>query len=317
MAKRSSTVPSKQSQAAEDRNNYLTSFDLKAELLFEALLENGVDDSNIVIKNNGVFFRNFRKDKINISNDNINEEIVNFELSRDGFYDILPESIFHNYRNRNTSTDPVEEFKNRKREEKEGRHFFSPLENEFFRFKHLIQWFESDFFSKLNSDKIADIIRIILAVDNRIPDKLVVKLFYNLLKQNQNQDQSVETIVGILENILQEKVNFDYTYIKLDNLHDTNSNSDDLVLGVTTTLQSNEKIYLKKYNFTIGPLKESENLKYFFENQTMDLFIKTFFNLFLPLHIQFSFNVLLKEQDEKFVFDDANYKSRLGISTLI
>ncbi len=46
-----------------------------------------------------------------------------FKLSRDGFYDVLPEGITHNYRTRSRSEDPVEEYKKRKKEEKEARHF--------------------------------------------------------------------------------------------------------------------------------------------------------------------------------------------------
>ncbi len=298
-------------------HRHLTSFDLKAEIIFNALLESDIDDSDINIINNSLFFRNFRKDRMDISYDSINKDTVNFEISRDGFYDILPESITHNYRNRSVNSDPVEEFKNRKKEEKEARHFFNPLENEFFRSRHLIESFELDFFSNLNSNKIADIIRTVLAVDDTIPDKLIVKLFYALLKQNQNSDQSIDTIVTILENILQEKVHYTTSNIKLDNSYDINSTKSELLLGVNTTLQSSEKIYLKKYNFIIGPLKDSENLKYFFKNQSMEMFITTFFNLFLPFQIQFSFDIKLNDADEKFIMEEYSYKSRLGISTLL
>lgn len=307
----------KENKSIITNHRHLTSFDLKAEIIFNALLDSDIDDSNIVIKNNSIFFRNFRKDRMDISFDTLNKDIVNFEISRDGFYDILPESIIHNYRNRSTGSDAVEEFKNRKKEEKEARHFFNPLENEFFRSRHLIESFESDFFSNLNSNKIADIIRIILAVDDSIPDKLMVKLFYALLKQNQNNDQSIDTIVIILENILQEKVHYTASNIKLDYSYDVNATKSDLQLGVNSTLESSEKIYLKKYNFIIGPLKDSENLKYFFKNQSMEMFITTFFNLFLPFQIQFSFDIKLNDTDEKFIMEEYSYKSRLGISTLL
>lgn len=307
----------KESTFIVTNHRHLTSFDLKAEIIFNALLSSDIDDSNIVIKNNSLFYRNFRKDRMDISFDTVNKDAINFEISRDGFYDILPESIVHNYRNRSSSNDAIEEFKNRKKEEKEARNFFNPLENEFFRFRHLTENFESDFFSNLNSNKIADIIRSILAVDKVIPDKFIVKLFYALLKQNQNSDQSIDTIVGILENILQEKVNYTSSNIKLDYSYDVNAAKSELLLGVNTTLESNEKIYLKKYNFVIGPLKDSENLKYFFKNQSMEMFITTFFNLFLPFQIQFSFDIKLNDADEKFIMEEYSYKSRLGISTLL
>lgn len=300
-----------------NNHRHLTSFDLKAEVIFDALLNRDVYDENIVVKYNSLFYRNFRKDKMDISYDAVDDDIVNIEISRDGFYDILPESIVHNYRNRNVGTNPVEEFKERKKEEKEARNFFNPLENEFFRFRHSIENFESDFFSKLNSNKIADIIRIILAVDDRIPDRLIVKLFYALLKQNQSNDQSIDAIVIILKNILQEDIHYTSSNIKLDSAHDENYTNPDMILGVNTTLESNERIYLKKINFVVGPLKDSENLKYFFKDQSLQLFISTFFNLFLPFQLQFSFNVTLNHDDEKFIMNEDSYKARLGISTLL
>ena len=156
-----------------------------------------------------------------------------------------------------------------------------------------------------------------MAVDEVISDTLVVKMFYALLKKNKSKNQSIENIVIILEEILNEKVTFTISNAKLDFGHDVIEKSEDLVLGFNTTLQSNEKIFLKKYNFIVGPLKKSADIESFFENQSMKIFLTTFFNLFLPLHIQFSFDLKLNSDDEQFKIDDSVYRSRLGISTVL
>jgi hypothetical protein len=300
-------------------NNHrqLTTFDLKSELLFNALLDKEVDDLNIVIKSNGLFYRKFSKDKMNIAPDAVNPDIINIEISRDGFYDILPESFVHNYRDKEIKDDAVQEYKNRKREEKEARHFFNPLENELFRFRHGVEQYESDFFANLSSNGIVDIIKIILVVEDSIPDYLVVKMFYALLKHNQNTDQSVENIIKILEDMLDEKVTYTATNIKLEHAYDVVEKNNDLIMGINTTLESHQRIFLKKYLFSIGPLKNSENLQLFFQNQTMESFVRTFFNLFLPFHVQYSFDIHLNFEDEQFTMDDSIYKSRLGISTVL
>ena len=117
----------------------LTAFDLKAEVLFGALLKSHVDDLNITINPKGLFYRKFSKDKMSINRDVLDTDVLNLDISRDGFYDVLPESISHNYRNTDLYSNPVEEFKTRKKEEKDARNFFNPIENELFRFRYAIE----------------------------------------------------------------------------------------------------------------------------------------------------------------------------------
>ena len=296
---------------------HLTTFDLSAELLFDMLLKNKNDDLNIVLKPNGVFFRKYSKDTMNVATDVNDYDVLNIDISRDGFYDILPESITHNYRNRDQRNDASQEFKIRKKEEKEARHFYSPLENELFRFRHQIEKYESDFFSKISTNGIADIIRMILGVEDNIPDLLTVKMFYALMKQKGNAGQSVEDISLILEKILGEKVSFTSKNIRLENANDIEEGSGDMIMGITTTLQSSQEIFLKKYNFNIGPLKNPDNLPNYFDQQVLQNFLNTFFNLFLPFQVQYSFEIQLNAEDEVFSMDDTIYKSRLGISTVI
>jgi len=295
----------------------LTSFDLRAELLFEAILTNKIDDLDILLKPNGVFYRKFSKDTMNISTDPNDSDILNIDISRDGFYDILPESITHNYRNQDQRYDASHEFKIRKREEKEARHFYNPLENELFRFRHQIEKYESDFFSKISTNGIADIIRMILGIPDSIPDILTVKMFYALMKQKGNAGQNISDVAVVLEKILGENVSFTSKNIQLENGHDVVENSGEMIMGITTTLESNEEIFLKKYNFTIGPLHNPDNLPDYFSEHVLENFLNTFFNLFLPFQVQFSFEIHLNPEDEIFSMDDTIYKSRLGISTVI
>jgi hypothetical protein len=298
-----------------DNHRHLTSFDLRVELLFNAIIEKKTSDFDVVIKPKGIFYRKFSKDKMNVVADSIDSDIINIDISRDGFYDILPENITHNSKNREVAEGHSTDFKHRKREEKEARHFFNPLENELFRFRHNIEEYESDFFSKISSNGIVDIIKTILEVEDTIPDYLVVKMYYAILKQNQSVNQSVESICEILETMINEEVGFSTSNIQLDNVQDIVEKSTDLILGINTTLESNRNIFLKKYNFSIGPLKNSENIQNYFLNQTMEIFLTTFFNLFLPFHVQYTFNIKLNLEDEQFQIDEKNYKSRLGIST--
>ncbi|WP_130736598.1 hypothetical protein [Flavobacterium sp. J27] len=295
----------------------LTVFDLKVELLFDSLLKNHVDDENIIINSKGLFYRKFSKDKMTINRDAIDTDLLNIDISRDGFYDVLPESISHNYRNTDIYSNPVEEFKTRKKEEKDARNFFNPIENELFRFRHAIEQNENHFFSNLNANGIVDIIKTILVFNEDVPNELVVKMFYALLQLKDNSNQNMDEIVSILEQIINEKVTYKTSYIKLEKVNDNNDNSSDLIMGINTTLESSERIFLKKYNFIIGPLKKSKDLSKYFQNQQMESFLNNFFNLFLPFHVQYSFDVILNKKDQAFAMGEQEYKSRLGISTIL
>jgi len=307
-----------------EENNYftqnfkhLTLFDLRAELLFNALLENKIDDLDIVIKPNGLFYRKFSKDVMNVTQDVNNPDVLNIDTSRDGFYDILPESISHNYKGKDRE-DAVQEFKTRKKEEKEARRFFNPLENEFFRFRHFIEQYEAEFFATLSTNGLADIIKLILGVEKPVPDKLLVKLFYALMKQKDNASQDMANICLVLENLLEEKVTFTAKNIQLEHVFDVAEEPSEMIMGLNTTLESNEFIFLKKYHFNIGPLQNPDNLPYYFSNQVLENFLNTFFNLFIPFHSQYSFKIHLSKEDEMFAMDDTTiYKSRLGISTVL
>jgi hypothetical protein len=306
-------------------NNYFTenyrslsNFDLKAELLYDALLDQKIDDLDIVFRSRGVFFRKFSKDVLNITQDSSNPDVLNIDTSRDGFYDILPESITHSQQGKEYRDDPVQEFKTRKKEEREARHFYNPLENELFRFRHAIERYESDFFSTINTNGIADIIKIILGIEKELPEHLLVKLFYALMKQKDNVDQDIGQTCKVLENIIGEKISYTAKNIKLEHVFDVAAAPSEMIMGINTTLESSEYIFLKKYHFSIGPLHNPENLSYYFFDEVLDNFLNTFFNLFIPLHLQFSFEVHLHPDDELFTMDqETTYKSRLGISTVL
>jgi hypothetical protein len=291
--------------------------DIRAELFFDSLLKAGIPDDDVNIKNNGLFYRRYSKDVLSAAADVNDSDIINIALSRDGIYDIMPESLTHNYRVNDEREDPVEEFKQRKREEKQARHFYNPLENELFRFRYDIEKYEADFFSSLNIGGVADIIRVILGIEDIIPDKLAVKLFYAFIKQKSSGNQEIYHISKILESILNEKVTYRTTNIKLDHVYDIESGHEDMIMGINTTLESSENIFLKKYDFTIGPLEDPDNLPYYFNGQVLEAFVNTFFNLFIPLQSQFSFIISLTAEDELFSMDDTLYKSRLGISTVL
>jgi len=296
----------------------LMKFDARVELLYDMLLKHGVQQDDINIKPNGLFYRKYSKDVMSVSQDNIDSDILNINVSRDGIYDILPQSITHDYRGRDQREDPVQDFKSRKKEEKEARHFFNPLENEFFLFRHEIEKFESKFLSGLSTTGVADIIKTILGIEKPMPDNLVIKLFYALMMQKSKPANNIGELCQILKDIIGEQVSYTTDNIMLENNFDIEEKQEEMIMGINTTLASSEKIFLKKYHFKVGPLTKPSNLPLYFIGEELENFLNAFFNLFIPFHSQFSFEMSLNTEDEMFSMDDEIiYKSRLGISTVL
>lgn len=292
-------------------------FDIRSEVFFNALSKNNFSDSDIRILFDGIFYRKFNKDIIAIDEDVHDTAITKISLSRDGFYHTLPEGIVHDYRSIDKKTDPVEAYKQRKKEEENAKYFFSPLENEFFRFRYMIEELEEALFQQMNTHGIADVVKEILGVDTNMPDTLVIKLFALLMQEKSFISGDIFKIQKALQAIIQERVSITSKYITIEPDVHEKPNKEPMILGINSTLQHQKEIYLKRYHFIIGPLNSSSQLLDYIFNGTMKGFLEVFFNLLLPFHTQFSYEIDLNENDQMFVLKETAYNSRLGISTVL
>src|SRR5690606_25634740 len=128
-----------------------------------------------------------------------------------------------------------------KREEAEARHFYSPLENEFFRFRHQIERYEADFFREINAYGLSDVIRTILGVSENVPPRLLVRMFFLLMRQKDYVSRNLDEVCKGLEFIIGEKVKIVIENIKLEQGFDPFEKQEDMLLGINTTLESKEE----------------------------------------------------------------------------
>lgn len=291
---------------------------MRSEVLLDILLNEGIDDANLKFLFDGTFYRKFNSDVMRVESDPNDGELMNIHLSRDGFYNVLPEGVTHDYRNEYKKTDPVSAYKKRKREEAQAKHFYGPLENELLRFKQQVEANESEFFQNISTHGNADIIRMILGIKEDVPDAIIVKLFALLMQQKSFVSNDINNIKRALASIIGEKVSVTTKNIKLAQNTDIVTNNEEHTLNTTFTLESNNEIFLKKHHFIIGPLHSSSRLLDYICNGSMKKFLAIFFNLFLPYYAQYSYQVNLSSKDEQFdINNEIIYKSRLGISTVL
>jgi hypothetical protein len=96
----------------------------------------------------GSFSRSYREDIGAVMPPVGSSEALRIDVAREGLYDMLPEGVFHDTRPRGADIDTaaaVQEVEQNRREEREARRFFLPLEQEFYRQKVAIEHREHAF----------------------------------------------------------------------------------------------------------------------------------------------------------------------------
>jgi type VI secretion system protein ImpH len=137
--------------------------DLKAEVIAAGLIQKGVPSSQIIIHPKGTTQRSYRKDVsafYTLLSDYDNTEYLYLETHRDGFYDSLPENIFHQPtrgRTEKNKFEVIDEIRKHRAEEKAARKFFLPLEQEFLNIRTLLHLLEDDFEKNSENSKLIDV----------------------------------------------------------------------------------------------------------------------------------------------------------------
>lgn len=237
--------------------------DYKAEAIAAQLIQQGVHPDQIIISAKGGSQRAYRKEVSSFHTTHSNydhAEYLYLETHRDGFYDALPENIFHQPtrgRTEKNKYEAIDEIKKHREEEKAARKFFLPFEQAFSRIKTLLHLLENDF------DKNTDNSRIIQIFSEHWPilKKLdtyhayiflrIVPLIHRIRNNFEQSSQAIRLILGVPVEILRYKPG------KID----STVSSFDLggcVLGIETTVGKELMDGEYDLKINIGPVKENK-----------------------------------------------------------
>src|SRR5262245_2843800 len=108
-------------------------FDFKASVVAAELSGNGISADTFFFRNRSSFRRPVARDIEDIywSNGEGRDQRLIFDLNREGIYDMLPEAVIHQPGGRKKTGDATKLGNELRKEERDARNFFSPLENEF------------------------------------------------------------------------------------------------------------------------------------------------------------------------------------------
>lgn len=110
--------------------------DFRASVVAAELVGRGLPADAVFFRNESTFRRAVAKDiagiSWNIDSNGDSEDLLVFDLNREGIYDMLPEAVVHTQARKQKADEAAYKHgRELRRQEREARKFFSPLENEF------------------------------------------------------------------------------------------------------------------------------------------------------------------------------------------
>jgi len=254
----------------------------KAEIFVTEILENSdLELTDIDVFNQSTFSRSYRRDVIDFKVDSYSRDTdkLQFNVARNGLYDTLPEGLFHDTVSAKSNISYKELHQKQKKQEKDARSFFAPLENEFFTQKVIIEKSERKLINEFTNLK-TDFLLKFWNLNPEIPSDYSIKLL-QLLPYVHKISGEIELTALSLEKIIGEKVTIIKKYKSVN--QDTQDTSNKNQLGVDLVLELKETtISYPCWDIMIGPINKKNVDKYIVSGATKK-FITIFCDYFIPM----------------------------------
>ncbi|UOQ68865.1 type VI secretion system baseplate subunit TssG [Hymenobacter volaticus] len=162
-------------------------FDLRLEVVLADLLAHGYSFDDFVVRPVSLFARRYRRDIGAVSEEAAEQQwrapktVV--EVHREGLYDALPQQVFHH------AGDPaptpgvramIADIQAQRRREKATRRFFLPFEQEFYRFRVLLEQEERRYMTNLSAQWYNEVLARFWEIAGQLPPRQVTTLLYLL-----------------------------------------------------------------------------------------------------------------------------------------
>lgn len=297
-------------------------YDIRAEVLLNDLLQNKVLLPNQYwVSYQGQFTRSYRTDILEAKAIDFNFDKIPYlqvDISRDGLYDMLPESITHNAKNEKPDKGVetmMQEYKIRKQQEKSARRFFTPFENEFFSVGVNIEGFEYESFRKLNDSDMPELFYKLWDIPSYFPKYLASK-FMRLLPYAYQIVGDIPLTTHILSELLGEKVTIkDNEYEQYTDLNLGVCLGNDITLGVNFIIGTNYEDYTKHLVLEIGPIENTSFMNYILDGKYLE-FVRMYCEYFFPIEVETQIEILLSDEERYFQIRE-EFPTFLGYNTYI
>jgi len=299
--------------------------DFKAEVTAAEMIEQGAPEDRILIQFLGAMKRSFRKDveaiEEELSEYNDKEYVV-VKTPKEGFYDMLPEGLFHHpssNKSSNTEKEIIKAIKQRKEEERNARKFFLPFEATINFLRIQMASYENRLDKRTHYDELVNIFRdgweIFQYLDTKQAD-----LFLHLipiLHDLRNNHPVIETIMEMMFGLPAE-ISL-RSQLPQHPANPISSKMGDSILGVNLTAsntsfdEGTDEILIN-----IGPMT-NEVFQEFMPEGSKHKILELLCDYLLPVHIDVVTEFKLFEGERTIRFDDGinHLNSVLGGDTYL
>ncbi|KAB1067636.1 hypothetical protein F6U93_10140 [Tamlana haliotis] len=288
-------------------------YKLRAEVFVTELEEKTtLSDSDTVVSCRSTFNRGYRSDisQLTLVDDQKDNAFLNFDLARNGLYDLLPEGVFHKVNDRSNHVSYTAYRKQQSKEEEAARLLFAPIENEFFRQRVAIEKKEKAIvrdFNNLEDGFLMDFWKI----DQSIPQVYAAKLMRLLPYAHQIAGDLEQTFLS-LEKLLGVAVSYKKVFetieVKLQTPSENRLGIDFITHQETLSVQQ-PVIYV-----SIQPCKKNE-VDQFLGKSGLLRFVEVFYSFFIPIEYNVRTEIEVNQENE-FILDK-EVGAYLGMSTRV
>ncbi|AHF17652.1 type VI secretion system baseplate subunit TssG [Niabella soli] len=287
--------------------------DIKAEVLLNHALENGFPEQGHVVRNNGFFYREFVKDIFDttVVEDDWYRTFIELHLSRPGFYDMLPEALFHQpetneFRQRAGVLEMIDRYKKNLTKEAEVRKFFQPFENEFFYQQLMLEKEEINLLDILKSKLLTRYFLNFWGLPATFKTYEAAS-FLLLLPYAHVISGNLPVMESCLRALLNEPVKIVRKEPEIIDVAHAGGLGNDGGLGeqplgdyMVCGAEFMEDYPVLQYR--IGPLKKG-NVSDFINDKEKDILIQTFNNYFAPVEADIEIEILVDQKTTEMTFD--------------
>jgi len=299
--------------------------DFKAASIAAEIIENEmVSTGDVMILPKGPKKRAYDKEIAGITVDKKSEDkkqVTTIWVNRDGFYDMLPEGLFHRPPASSvmiTEEDMIKDIKARREEEKQTRRFFAPFEAELNYFRTLVELYENRLDKKNEYDELINIFLTEWQEFECFTKKQMLILIHILpvIHEQRNNINFVSSIINMMFNV-PLSLHYKTVYPKQKNNTITNGGT---ALGAGTlgvnfiagqVIEAERKLIMN-----IGPVSATRMLE-FLPGTCAAKAIDVLLSYFIPLGTDVQFNLLADPASQKLVIGGAGANATLGYTTYL
>ncbi|WP_346237422.1 type VI secretion system baseplate subunit TssG [Niabella insulamsoli] len=270
-----------------------------AEAVCASLIEQGLSFDHIDIELAGAFKKKFSPDVERVAIDESPGGVrADIKINRDGFYDILPEGLFHQTRGmqvvRNVQ-DAVLEHRKYKDEERQARKFFNPLEEMIFKYRVWAELSERKALFKEQSEQLVNELFEFWNIEKTLPRREALRMIA-LMPYLRNIKGDKQATADALAFILNRNVVITDIKKRTVSARDAAPAMQNMRLGHNTVLgnHSNEVIYAWQVDVE-GVAGESVGA--FVAGAPKGKLLKRFAEIFIPIERDLFFEFDLKKPE--------------------